>query len=815
MNRKKICNLLNLDSLTTFKYYLDTRLFRLMQLSFVILWFSPGLTQPVFAAEQNSSMPQSMEIKPATEAEQSNTTAYVAGAPLVVQSGDTLSKIVKQVRKFDATLSRWLVAFFRANPDAFDGNNMNRLDAGKVLVLPKEEDVRALKQSEARSEVVSQYADYKEYFERLEAAREVRKSGGEPDVTVELIKQSEGLGSAEDKESASTPKLSAEKKAAAEKLAAVNLANEKRLAEKLEKEKAEAARVEKERAEAEQKEIMRMIEEKAAARKALAEKEAAERAAAKKAAAEKAAAEALAAGKVLEIEQPIEIIESEDEVLRFEIRSFTLDGGSLLSKEEVDETVKPYVGKRKDFSDVQFALEAIEALYSKRGYSAVHVLLPEQELELGEIHFEVTESRFGKIVVKNNKFIKFVSDENALNAIPSLRPGNIPRSKQIARELKLANENPARQLNVVLKAGETDDIVDANLVVTESKPGSWGMTMDNTGSPQTGRARMGFSYRHANLFDLDHVGGVQMQFSPEYLDRVKILGGSYKIPAYGWGGSADFSLGYSNVNSVITSTESAQGGGITFGSKYTHAFEKIWNFEPRLSAGIDYRDFLPVTMKANNFDIVIFKEMVVTPVSLAYSLQGQAGGADVGFNTSATANLPVLNKGKPADFERYDPNDINKLTVPTAAYKVLRLGGSYAQQMFKDWQFRTAFNAQWSGDLLIQGEQLRLGGSDGVRGFSEGSEGGEKGVRGNFEVYTPDLQRWNSSTRGLIFLDMGTATTFSNASTTIVSTGVGVRSSLITYLSLRADIGVILKAANDPQQQAGDWRAHLGLSANY
>lgn len=769
-----------------------------------------------FAAEPAVSVLMSASSVTVATADQHVDADYVAGAQLVVKSGDTLSKIVKQVRTFDATLSRWLVAFFRANPEAFDGNNMNRIDAGKVLVLPREEEVRNLKQSEARAEVISQYTDYKEYFERVEADREARKAAREPNVTVGIIKQAEGLTSADDTENSDIKKLSVAEKLAAEKRAALNLANEKLLAEKREKEQAEAARIEQERAAAEQKEIMRIITEKAAARKAAAEKEAAEKAAAKKAAVEKAAAEALAAGKVAEeAALPIEIIESEDDVLRFEIRSFTLDGGTLLSKEDVDETVKPYVGKRKDFSDVQRALEAIEALYSKRGYSAVHVLLPEQELELGAIHFEVTESRFGKVTVKNNKFIKFVSDENALNAIPSLRPGNIPRSKQIARELKLANENPARQLNVVLKAGDSDEIVDANLMVTEAKPGSWGMTLDNTGSPQTGRARMGFSYRHANLFDLDHIGGVQMQFSPEYLDRVKILGGSYKIPVYGWGGSADFSLGYSNVNSVITSTESAQGGGITFGSKYTHAFEKMWNFEPRLSAGVDYRDFLPVTMKANNFDNVIFKEMVVTPVSLTYSLQGMLGGADVGFNTSATANLPVLNKGRSADFERYDPNDINKLTVPTAAYKVLRLGGSYAKPIFKDWQFRTAFNGQWSGDLLIQGEQLRLGGSDGVRGFSEGSEGGEKGIRGNIEVYSPDFQRWNTNTRGLIFVDMGIASTFTNAKTMIASTGVGVRSSLISYLSLRADIGVILKAANDPQQQAGDWRAHLGLSANY
>ena len=59
------------------------------------------------------------------------------------------------------------------------------------------------------------------------------------------------------------------------------------------------------------------------------------------------------------------------------------------------------------------ALEAVEAAYAKRGYKAVRVLLPEQELEKGTVRFHVVESRFGKVAVKDNHF---VSAANALNA---------------------------------------------------------------------------------------------------------------------------------------------------------------------------------------------------------------------------------------------------------------------------------------------------------------------------------------------------------------------------------------------------------------
>jgi hemolysin activation/secretion protein len=73
--------------------------------------------------------------------------------------------------------------------------------------------------------------------------------------------------------------------------------------------------------------------------------------------------------------------EADTAMLRFTISQYVVEGASLLSHAELDAAVAPYVGENKDFSDVQRALEAVEAAYAKRGYSAVRVLLPEQELE--------------------------------------------------------------------------------------------------------------------------------------------------------------------------------------------------------------------------------------------------------------------------------------------------------------------------------------------------------------------------------------------------------------------------------------------------
>ena len=501
----------------------------------------------------------------------------------------------------------------------------------------------------------------------------------------------------------------------------------------------------------------------------------------------------------------------EETVLRFEIRNYTLDGATLLSKQEIDQTIAPFIGKDRDFSDIERALEAIEALYAKKGYSAVHVTLPQQRLQQGDVHFRIVESRLGKVTVKNNKFIRYVTDQNALNALPSVKTGNIPIAKQIANELKLANENPARQLNVVLKASEKDEEVDANVIVTDSKPEAFSVSYDNSGTVETGRSRLGLSYRYANLFDKDHVVSLQTQISPEHTDRVKVYSGSYKIPFYSTGDSADFSAAYSNVNSLVGGLSNFQGGGNIFSAHYNHPLDKIGTFEPRLSYGLDLRDFKPVQQTTPPVT-VMYNEIVVFPESLTLSAQGKVDEADLGLNVSAAINMPFLSNGRADDFIQYDK--IN-LSDPNPKYKIIRYGVNYMVPLNGDWQFHAALNGQWSSDVLIQGEQIRLGGMDGVRGFSEGSEGGDKGIKENIEVYTPALQKWHSNIRGLVFYDVGQASANAGTNVIIASYGVGLRSAYSDTVSLRMDAGIILKAGTDPEQQKGDMRVHLVLSATF
>ncbi|MEP6883344.1 MAG: FimV/HubP family polar landmark protein [Gammaproteobacteria bacterium] len=75
-----------------------------------------------------------------------------SGSTYRVGQGDTLTKIARSLYGSPANIDQTMMAMYRANPDAF-GGNINILRRGSVLRIPGADDVAALNQAEAISEV--------------------------------------------------------------------------------------------------------------------------------------------------------------------------------------------------------------------------------------------------------------------------------------------------------------------------------------------------------------------------------------------------------------------------------------------------------------------------------------------------------------------------------------------------------------------------------------------------------------------------------------------------------------------------------------
>ena len=93
-----------------------------------------------------------------------------AGDTYLVRPGDTLTRIASRTRQGTVSLDQTLVSLYRGNPQAFVGDNMNRLKAGALLKVPTAETAAAVDSSEARQVIQAQSADFGSFRQRLAGA---------------------------------------------------------------------------------------------------------------------------------------------------------------------------------------------------------------------------------------------------------------------------------------------------------------------------------------------------------------------------------------------------------------------------------------------------------------------------------------------------------------------------------------------------------------------------------------------------------------------------------------------------------------------
>lgn len=496
----------------------------------------------------------------------------------------------------------------------------------------------------------------------------------------------------------------------------------------------------------------------------------------------------------------------------FDIDRFQVDGNTLLPTATVERLLAPYSGKNRDFGDVQKALEALQQAYQESGYSTAQVVLPEQELNQGVVRLTVIEARIREVQVEGNRFF---DKANVRNALPSLREGQAPQTPAVAAELRLANENPAKQTTVQLRSTGKEGEIDALVKIADERPWKIGLALDNTGTESTGIYRLGIGLQHANIANRDHVLNLQYLTSPDNPDSVSVYGIGYHVPLYSLKDSFDVFAGYSNVNSgVVQNLFTVSGKGSIFGLRYNQNLRKLGDYEHKLVYGLDYRAYenlaLPIGGGAS-----ILPDITVHPLSLTYAGQWEKTGLLSSFYLTAAHNLPGGQHGTQPDFtlSRADAN---------ADYTLYRYGLTISQALPSDWQARAALNGQYTTDALVSGEQFGAGGANSVRGFLEREIADDTGHQGSLELYTPDFGSrtgvLGAQSRFVLFYDFGQVRRNhpqpgETVSTSIASVGAGLRFSYKKHLSLKLDFASVVDAAGS--QKLGESMIHFNMGLVY
>jgi hemolysin activation/secretion protein len=534
---------------------------------------------------------------------------------------------------------------------------------------------------------------------------------------------------------------------------------------------------------------------------------------------------------------------------RFDIVRFQIEGNTLLPEAEVQGIVAPLAGPKRVYGDIQKALEALEGAYRRAGFSTVQVFVPEQELTTGVVRLLVTEGVIGKVLISGNRHL---DEANIRASLPALKEGKAPNLRQMSEDIQLANENPAKQLEVTLGVSEQEGKVDAKVAVTEENPQRVFATLDSTGTHATGTSRVGVGYQHANLFNRDHTLTLAYTSSADAPSGVKvdIFSIGYRIPFYALGDSLDLIYGKSGVNTpsstpTLGGALGIVGKGDVFGLRWNHYFARRGEYTSKLIYGFDYKYInascttaggSPVSIDPPTPPIASCVPYTTRPLSLTYIGQRLSPGQMFDYNIGIAHNLALGTRYTNLDgsVDRYSYLTSGNRTTRDD-FNIVRLGGSYLKAFQSDWQLRVAASGQYAGNPVVAAEQLGLAGASAVRGFNERAASADSGYLANAEIYTPELAKaagTAGSLRALAFYDIahgynhnvpaGSATP---GSIGLASLGAGLRYTVGKNFSLRFDLARVMDAgpanpvANTTptltSKERGDWRGHLNVMIGF
>lgn len=507
-----------------------------------------------------------------------------------------------------------------------------------------------------------------------------------------------------------------------------------------------------------------------------------------------------------------------------QVRAFEVQGNTLLAAEVLQARLAEFEGTAT-LQGLRDAAAAVQELYRRAGYGGVVAFLPEQAFTPGPsgsvVRIRVVEGKLTRVDVTGHQQYR---EANIRASLPTLVIGATPQVRRIDAEIQLANENPAKSMQVLLQPGDTPGSIAAKITVSEQPVQRFTARVDNTGGERTGRWRAALGWMHANVADKDHVFAVELQTAPEDTQAVAVLGASYRAPLYGQAMAIDVYGAYSNVDAGSVGTQAGDlafsGQGHIVGTRLNVYLPRWFNVDQRLVAGLEWREYLndcSIAGLPQGACGAAGESVSVQPLSLTYTAQ-TVSEVRAGFSIGVHHNLAAGGRyGKQADFDAVRPGSQRR-------YTLLRASAQLTVPV-ADWGVLAArLQGQYSAKALVPGETFGLGGAQNVRGFEERELGGDSGAQLSIEAHSPSLgdslfQQPGLDLRALLFADVGyvgnrlaTPCLLDSRHCHMGSLGAGLRANWQQW-QLRLDVARAMSTATTTKK--GDVRAHFALSTAF
>lgn len=387
----------------------------------------------------------------------------------------------------------------------------------------------------------------------------------------------------------------------------------------------------------------------------------------------------------------------------------------------------------------------ITAQYAKTGYFVARAYLPAQQIRDNTVTIEVSEGKYGKVILRNKTTL---ADAQAYRLLEGLNSGDPIITEPLESRLLLLSDTPGVNVSSTLVPGTAPGTSDLVVDLTPGKRVSGEVDIDNSGSRYTGEYRLGGTVNLNNPLGLGDMASVRAVTSGKGLTYGRV---SYQVPF----GRATVGAAYSRLQyelgqefAPLRATGTAEIANI-YGI-YPLIRARNNNLNTQLT--YEARTFKD---KIDAFPSVTDKKASVLLASLYGNHRDSLGGGGISAY-SLTLSAGNLDIQTPA-----------ALAVDAASAKS---NGSYGKLGFTALRLQRvtsvvsiygSLSGQVASKNLDSSEKMELGGMNGVRAYPQGEAHGDEGYLLNLEarLLLPKLSERVPGEIHLIgFVDAGSVT---------------------------------------------------------
>lgn len=414
------------------------------------------------------------------------------------------------------------------------------------------------------------------------------------------------------------------------------------------------------------------------------------------------------------------------------VKTITLKDAHLLTAIEQKTLLQTYLNHCLTKVDMNQLLQHINNAYIAKGYITTRAYLPEQNVSDGHLKLNIIEGKIEDIRLNDNKR---ASDKTRITQAFPTEASAYLRLQDIEQGLDQLNRAPSAQAQIALEPAT--EIGKTRVLIHTADEKTWRgrVSVDNDGEKSVGRTRLLLGVDKDNLFELNDV----WTFAAVRTADSKALSLTTLIPYHYWTMLASYSTSSYDVPLTPTISLAGNGQSSLLGVEYLalRNQREQWSWTTQLAVKENERDINGIALASDKIST-----LRVGGRWLYRDLQRQAY-----VDISLVKGLSLFGALK-------DPSGL-AAAYPHHQFTKLELTGLLRQPVTAQWFWQSQAKAQYSAQGLVGSEQLSMGGSESVRGFTTSTAVGDSGIYWHNQLARPSEQSWLPNTEYLVFVDGG------------------------------------------------------------